>query len=442
MLLRQACSSWVTVSLVGRSQRRNRPMVDGRRRRSYSLRGRRSGVYDGRGRATRARSRRKHERAHLSVATRHERRRARGALLAAFDSNWIAPLGPEVDAFERDLANRVGVRDGRRLSSGTAALHLALVLLEVGPGDEVWTATLTFAATANAIRYVGATPVFIDSERETWNMDPALLREALRDASTTGALPKALIVVDLYGQCADYDAILDACQEYGVPVIEDAAEALGATYRGKPAGSFGVIGVLSFNGNKIMTTSGGGALLSDDAALVERARHLASQARQPVAHYEHEEVGYNYRLSNLLAAVGRAQLARLDGFVERRREINRTVSNGARRESTGSRSLPEAPRGRSTCWLTCVLLDEDRLGVGPEQVREHLEAHNIEARPVWKPMHLQPVHRSCRVVGGAVAEDLFRRGLCLPSGSALSQEAQQRVITAFLEAARLRRGKT
>ncbi|MGB5161624.1 MAG: aminotransferase class I/II-fold pyridoxal phosphate-dependent enzyme, partial [Thermoanaerobaculia bacterium] len=217
----------------------------------------------------------------------------RDALLAAFDSNWIAPLGPEVDAFERELADRIGVQEAAALSSGTAALHLALILLEVEPGDEVWTATLTFAATANAIRYLGATPVFIDSERESWNMDPALLREALRDASKRGALPKALIVVDLYGQCANYDAILNACREYGVSVIEDAAEALGATYHGKPAGSFGSIGVLSFNGNKIITTSGGGALVSDDAARVERARHLASQARQPVVHYEHEELGYN-----------------------------------------------------------------------------------------------------------------------------------------------------
>ena len=363
----------------------------------------------------------------------------REALLAAFDSNWIAPLGPEVDAFERDLAARVGVQDAAALSSGTAALHLALILLEVGPGDEVWTATLTFAATANAIRYVGATPVFIDSERESWNMDPALLREALRDASARGALPKALVVVDLYGQCADYGRILAACQEYGVPVIEDAAEALGATYRGKPAGSFGAIGVLSFNGNKIMTTSGGGALLCDDMALVERARHLASQARQPAAHYEHEEVGYNYRLSNLLAAVGRAQLARLDQFVERRREINRRY-RAALGGIDGITFLPEAPGGHSTCWLTCVLLDKDRLGVGPERVREHLQARNIEARPVWKPMHLQPVHRSCRVVGGAVAEDLFHRGLCLPSGSTLSDEAQQRVVDAFLASPGLRHG--
>ena len=363
--------------------------------------------------------------------------RERAFLLAAFDSNWIAPLGPEVDAFERELANRVGVHDAAALNSGTAALHLALVLLDVEPGDEVWTATLTFASTANAIRYVGATPVFIDSERESWNMDPALLHEALRDASSRSALPKALIVVDIYGQCANYDAILDACGVYGVPVIEDAAEALGATYHGKPAGSFGAIGVLSFNGNKIITTSGGGALVSNDAALVERARHLASQARQPVAHYEHEEVGYNYRLSNLLAAIGRAQLARLDGFVERRREINRRY-RAALEGIDGVSFLPEAPDGRSTCWLTCVLLDEQHLGVGPARVREHLETHNIEARPVWKPMHLQPVNRGCRVIGGAVAEDLFQRGLCLPSGSVLSNEGQQRVIDAFLQTPRLR----
>jgi dTDP-4-amino-4,6-dideoxygalactose transaminase len=279
---------------------------------------------------------------------------------------------------------------------------------------------------------VGATPVFIDSERETWNMSPVLLREALRDASARSALPKAIIVVDLYGQCADYEAIMGACEEYGVPVIEDAAEALGATYHGKPAGSFGAIGVLSFNGNKIITTSGGGALISNDTALVERARHLASQARQSVAHYEHEEVGYNYRLSNLLAAVGRAQLARLDGFVERRREINQRYRT-ALEALAGVTFLPEASGGRSTCWLTCVLLDEEEFGVGPELVREHLETHNIEARPIWKPMHLQPVYRSCRVVGGAVAEDFFRRGLCLPSGSALSKDGQQRVIDAFLQ---------
>lgn len=362
----------------------------------------------------------------------------REALLAAFDSNWIAPLGPEVDAFERELAARTTRSAAAALSSGTAALHLALVLLEVGPGDEVWTATMTFAATANAIRYVGATPVFIDSEHRSWNMDPALLADALRDAASRGALPKAVIVVDLYGQCANYHAILEACGEYGIPVVEDAAEALGATYHGKPAGSFGSIGVLSFNGNKIITTSGGGALVSDSPALVERARHLASQARQPVAHYEHEELGYNYRLSNLLAAIGRAQLTRLDEFVERRREINRRYRE-ALEAIDGVTFLSEVRGHRPNCWLTCVLLDEDRLGIGVEEVRKHLESHNIEARPVWKPMHMQPVYRGCRVVGGGVASDLFERGLCLPSGSTLYDRGQQRVIEAFLQTPRLRR---
>lgn len=361
----------------------------------------------------------------------------RTALLAAFNSNWIAPLGPEVDAFERELASRVGVRDAAALSSGTAALHLALILLEVGAGDEVWTATLTFAATANAIRYVGATPVFIDSERESWNMDSGLLAEALQDAAKRGALPKAVVAVDLYGQCAEYDGILDACAAHGVPVIEDAAEALGATYQDKAAGSFGRVGVLSFNGNKIITTSGGGALVSDDSALTARARYLASQARKPVAHYEHEELGYNYRLSNLLAAVGRAQLARLDGFIERRREINQRY-----REALGGLQgvsfLSERLGSRSTCWLTCLLLDETRLGVGPEQVRQHLETRNIEARPVWKPMHLQPLYRGCRVIGGTVAKELFHRGLCLSSGSSLSNADQRRVIEAFLETPGLR----
>ncbi len=358
-------------------------------------------------------------------------KKEREALLAAFDSNWIAPLGPEVDAFERELAARAGVDAAAALSSGTAALHLALVLLDVGPGDEVWTATMTFAATANAIRYVGATPVFIDSEPETWNLDPARLREALREASRRGALPKALIAVDLYGQCADYDAILAACDEHGVVVIEDAAEALGAIYRERPAGSFGAVGVFSFNGNKVITTSGGGALVSNDDMLVERARHLASQARQPVAHYEHEEVGYNYRLSNLLAALGRAQLSRLDALIDTRRKINQRYRR-AFEEIDGITFLSEAPGRRSNCWLTCILLDESRLGATPDQVRRHLEAQNIEARPVWKPMHLQPAYRDCRVVGGEVAEGLFRRGLCLPSGSTLSTEMQQRVIDAFL----------
>lgn len=357
----------------------------------------------------------------------------REALLRAFDSNWIAPLGPEVNAFERELAERVGVADAAALSSGTAALHLALVLLDVAPGDEVWTSTLTFAATANAIRYVGATPVFIDSERQTWNMDPELLAEGLREAATKGRLPKAVVVVDLYGQCADYERILAACNEYEVPVVEDAAEALGATYRGRAAGSFGVIGTLSFNGNKIITTSGGGALVADDAALVERARYLASQARRPAAHYQHDEVGYNYRLSNLLAALGRAQLGRLDELIERRRGIHRRYRE-ALEELEGVEFLSEGPHQRSNCWLTCALTDEERLGAGPDRIREHLEKHDIEARPVWKPMHLQPAYESCRTIGGTVASDLYRRGLCLPSGSTLGPESLHRVIGLFREA--------
>lgn len=362
----------------------------------------------------------------------------RTALLRAFDSNWIAPLGPEVDAFEADLARRVGVSDAAALSSGTAALHLALVLLEVGPGDEVWTSTLTFAATANAIRYVGATPVFIDSERESWNMDPGLLAEALRDAAAGSRLPKAVIVVDLYGNCADYERLSAACEAYDVPIIEDAAEALGSTYRGKPAGSFGAVSALSFNGNKIITTSGGGALLSNDESLTRRARHLASQARQPTPHYEHLEVGYNYRLSNLLAAVGRAQLARLDTLITHRRDVHRRYQETL--GATHGIELIPRPQGReSNHWLCCVLLDEEALGVGPETIREHLEEENIEARPLWKPMHLQPVYRDCRIVGGSVAEDLFARGLCLPSGSSLSEEQQQRVMDTFLGTSGLRR---
>jgi len=361
----------------------------------------------------------------------------REALLRAFDSNWIAPLGPEVDAFERELAARVGVSDAAALSSGTAALHLALVLLSVEPGDEVWTSTLTFAATANAIRYVGATPVFIDSEPKSWNMDPDLLAEALHDASSKNALPKALIVVDLYGRCANYDRILAVCNEYEIPIVEDAAEALGATYRGKPAGSFGVFGTLSFNGNKIITTSGGGALVSNDITMVERARHLASQAKQPTAHYEHVEVGYNYRLSNLLAGLGRAQLARLDGFMERRREIDLTYRS-ALATTEGIAFPAEDGDVQSNYWLTCMLIDGERLGVNPRQICEFLDSRDIEARPLWKPMHIQPVYRDCRVIRGSVAEGLFNAGLCLPSGSNLSKKKQQRVIETLVESIRRR----
>lgn len=348
-------------------------------------------------------------------------------LKEAFESNWIAPLGPHVDAFEREFAQAVGVPHAAALNSGTAALHLALVLLGVGRGDEVFCSDLTFAATAFAVTYVGATPVFVDCDRETWNMGPALLEETLEDRARKGRLPKAVIVVDLYGQSADWDPIRVACERFEVPLIEDAAEALGATYKGRPAGGFGRFGVFSFNGNKIITTSGGGMLVSDDGEAIRRARKLASQAREPVPHYEHREIGYNYRMSNLLAAVGRGQLRVLsDRVAARRRVFDRYVELLG--DLPGIEFMPEAPYGRSIRWLTCLTIDPGRFGASREDVRLALEKDNIEARPLWKPMHLQPVFRDCVIVGGKVGEYLFDRGLCLPSGSSLSPDDQERVV--------------
>lgn len=357
----------------------------------------------------------------------HVGTRERELLLDAFDSNWIAPLGPHVDAFEADLAARVGVAHAAALSSGTAGLHLALRLLGVGAGDEVWCSTLTFAATANAIVYVGASPVFVDADPATWQLDPGLLAEALADRRRTGSLPAAVVVVDLYGQCADYDAILPICAEHGIPVVEDAAEALGATYRGRQAGSFGQMAVLSFNGNKILTTSGGGALLSDGGDLIERARFLATQARDPAPHYEHSEVGFNYRLSNLLAAVGRGQLAGLDDKVAARRRVNARYREGLG-DLAGIAFMPEAGYGTPNWWLTCLTVDADAFGASVTDIRLALDAADIEARPLWKPMHLQPVFRECAALGGGVADQLFAHGLCLPSGSNLAPADQDRVI--------------
>jgi pyridoxal phosphate-dependent aminotransferase EpsN len=350
----------------------------------------------------------------------------RALLLEAFDSNWIAPLGPHVDAFERETAAKVGVPHAAALSSGTAALHLALRILGVGRGDEVIASTLTFSATVNPIVYEGATPVFIDADRETWNMDPGLLEEELAACATKGKLPRAVIAVDLYGQCADYDRILAACARYEVPVIEDAAEALGATYRGRYAGSFGAMGVYSFNGNKIITTSGGGMLVSDRKDWIEKARFLATQARDPVPHYQHSQLGFNYRLSNLLAAVGRGQLRVLDERVARRRAINasyRRLLGGI----PGLAPMPEAPYGGSNCWLTCITIDPAAFGASREDVRQHLERLNVESRPVWKPMHLQPFFDGCRVRAGAVAARVFEHGLCLPSGSSLPDSQVARI---------------
>ena len=347
----------------------------------------------------------------------------------AIESGWIAPLGPHVDAFEKEFAARVGSAGAAALASGTAGLHLALRILGVGPGDEVFCSTLTFAASANAILYVGAEPVFIDSDRETWNMDSKLLAETLNDAARRGALPNAVMVVDAYGQCADYTPILDACARYEVPVIEGAAEALGATYRGRAAGSLGAIGVFSFNGNKIITTSGGGMLVSDRPEWVDKARFLATQARDCTEdnHYLHSEVGYNYRLSNLLAAVGRAQLRMLDTWLNRRRAIFRRYVE-ALSDLAGLKFMPEAPFGQATRWLTCVLIDPDDFGADRQAVQKALETQNIESRPVWRPMHMQPVYRGRRYIGRGIAEDLFRRGLCLPSGPSLSETDQSRII--------------
>lgn len=350
-----------------------------------------------------------------------------GLVTEAFASNWIAPLGPHVDAFEREMADKLGGGYAVALSSGTAALHLSLLLLGVGHGDEVWTSTLTFAATANAITYLGATPVFFDARRDSWNMDPELLAHELEQAAKTGRLPKAVVVVDLYGQCADYDRLLEACNRYEVPLIEDAAEALGASYQGKPAGTLGAMGAFSFNGNKIITTSGGGMLVSARKDWIDKARFYATQARDPAPHYQHSHIGYNYRMSNLLAAVGRAQLRVLETRVQQRRE-NFHAYFEALSDLPGLEFMPEADYGRSSRWLTCLLVEPQAFGATAERIRLTLEAQDIEARPVWKPMHLQPVFSRCRSVGGDVAADLFARGLCLPSGSNLTAGDRQRVI--------------
>jgi pyridoxal phosphate-dependent aminotransferase EpsN len=359
--------------------------------------------------------------------------RERELLIDALDSNWIAPLGPHVDAFEREFATAVGMPHAAALSSGTAALHLALQLLEVGPGDEVLCSDLTFAASANAISYLGAKPVFIDADAASWNMDPDLLREELEIGAAEGRPPpKAVITVDLYGQSADHDPILAACEEFDVPVIEDAAEALGATYRGASVGRFGRFGVFSFNGNKIITTSGGGMLVSEDGDAVARARFLASQARDPAPHYEHSVIGYNYRLSNLLAAVGRAQLSALNERVAARRRIFDDYREHLA-AVPGLDFMPEAEYGRATHWLTCLTIDPTLFGRDREAVRRALDKVDIEARPLWKPMHLQPVFRDCRVRGGAVGEGLFERGLCLPSGSSLTPEDLDRIVQVILQ---------
>ena len=353
--------------------------------------------------------------------------RERSLLLEALDSNWITTIGPQVEAFEKEICRKIGVKHAVALTSGTAGLHLALLNLGVRAGDTVLCSDLTFAATANVIAYCGAIPVFIDSSRNTWNMDPALLAEELKADAERGKLPQAVIAVDLYGQCADYDPICKVCNDYRIPLIEDAAEALGAKYGQTFAGKFGAMGVFSFNGNKIITTAGGGMLVSDNEEYIKQARFLSSQARDPAQHYEHSQIGYNYRLSNLLAAVGRGQLERLDEKVKQKRAINEfyRIALG---DLPGIEFMPEAPYGRSNCWLTVILVSPEEFGMDREGIRLALEAENIETRPVWKPMHLQPVFKDCRIRGGEVSEDLFQRGLCLPSGTQMKEEDLERVV--------------
>lgn len=345
----------------------------------------------------------------------------------AISSNWIAPLGPHVNVFESEFAARVGMAHAAALSSGTAALHLALKIIGVASGDEVLMPTLTFIGGVSPVTYTGATPVFIDSERESWNINSDLVNEEIVAAARRGKLPRAVIVTDLYGQAADLDRMLAICTPHGIPVVSDTAEALGATYKGRHAGQGSRAAIFSFNGNKIITTSGGGMLASDDSALIARARFLSQQARDPAPHYEHSEIGFNYRMSNILAALGRAQLATLDERVRRRRaifECYRELLGGI----PGIEFAPEAPWGECTRWLTVVLITPEAFGVDREAVRLALEAENIEARPVWKPMHLQPVFKGARVRGGAVAADLFERGLCLPSGTGMNEYDIMRVV--------------
>jgi dTDP-4-amino-4,6-dideoxygalactose transaminase len=355
----------------------------------------------------------------------------RRMLLEAFDSNWIAPLGPDVDAFEREFAEYVGVDHAVALSSGTAALHLALLMAGVEAGDDVLVPSFTFVATANAVRYLGAQPVFVDCSPSTWTIDPDLVAESLADRARRGRLPRALVTVDLYGQAADYDPLLELCAGYRIPLIEDAAEALGATYRGRSAGSFGRAGVFSFNGNKIITTSGGGMLVTGSAAEAERARYLATQARDPAPHYEHSTLGFNYRLSNLLAALGRAQLGGLDDKIIRRRRINQWYRS-VLGDLPGIEFMPVAEYGEPNYWLTCVTVDPDRFGADRETIRMALDDVDIESRPTWKPLHLQPVFADAPAVGGAVAASIFAHGLCLPSGSALSEADLERIAAVIV----------
>lgn len=353
----------------------------------------------------------------------------------AFETNWIAPLGPNVDGFENELASYVGIQGAAAVCSGTAAIDLALNLLGVGAGDIVFCSSLTFIASANPIVYRGATPVFIDSEWDTWNMSPQALERAFEDANERGELPKAVIIVNLYGQSAKMVELMEICRRYDVPVVEDAAESLGSTYKGKKSGTFGKYGIYSFNGNKIITTSGGGMLVSEDLDALKHARFLATQARDAAKHYQHSVIGYNYRLSNVLAGIGRGQLEVLDERVAQKRAIFERYEK-ALGSINGVTFMPELEDTFSNRWLSVMLLDPAKIAIAPYDVLDRLNAENIEARPVWKPLHLQPVFEGCKFYAHneeeVVSEILFERGMCLPSDSKMTLEQQGRVVEVLL----------
>jgi pyridoxal phosphate-dependent aminotransferase EpsN len=351
----------------------------------------------------------------------------------AFSSNWLSTVGPNLTAFERAFEARIGLPTVA-LASGTAAIHLGLRVLGVRPGDEVFCPTLTFVATANPVRYLGAEPTFLDSDRATWNLDPQILADALRDKARRNRLPRAVIVVDLFGQCVDFEPILELCRKYGVPVLEDAAEALGATYKGRPAGTLGDVGVFSFNGNKIITTTGGGMLVAKRSEWVEKVRFWSTQARDPGVAYQHSEMGYNYRMSNVLAGIGRGQLEVLDLRVQQRRAIAFRYRD-AFLDLPGISLMPQASYGLPTNWLSCFLIEPGKFGRSRDELIRFLNAGDIESRPLWQPMHLQPFYSVCERYGGEVAEDLFRCGICLPSSSSLLPEDQLCVVNQVRAAA-------
>lgn len=350
----------------------------------------------------------------------------------AFASNWLSTVGPNISAFEQEFEAMVGL-PAVAVSSGTAAIHLGLRLLGVTSGDEVFCQDLTFVATANPIRYLSAEPVFIDSDHETWNMDPQLLADALRQRALRNKLPRAVIAVDLFGQCADLEPLLEICRRYDVPLLEDAAEALGGAYRNRPAGTWGDIGVFSFNGNKIITTTGGGMLVSANREWVDKARYWSTQARCPGLAYEHSEMGYNYRMSNVLAGVGRGQLEVLSSRVEQRRAVAFRYRE-AFSDVEGITFMPQAGYGTHTNWLSCFLIDQQSFGHSRDELIRILDAAGVESRPVWKPMHLQKLYQGCLRYGGVVAEHLFAEGICLPSSSSLTPQQQAYIVNVVREA--------